>query len=53
MVQTILALILAVFKSIPYFDKWFSKTPQEKIEEGQAKLDQEQQDLKDSGRPQW
>lgn len=52
MLTTILESILAALKSIPYFDKWFSKTPTEKIEDAKETARKESDEFRKTGRPQ-
>ena len=51
--ESILALLVGFFKSIPYFDRWFTKTPTEKVDEIKKDLQEEQNEFKESGRPKW
>ena len=49
--QTIINLILEIFKKIPYFDKWLSKTELQKEEEAKQKVDKEHDQNSETGRP--
>lgn len=51
MLSTILEIITGLFKAIPILNQWFTKTTEQKIEEGHQALDNEEQKLKDTGRP--
>jgi hypothetical protein len=47
----ILEAILALLKAIPYFDKWFSKSPAEKVADAKDKSREEIDEFKKTGRP--
>lgn len=51
MVTIILEAITAVFKSIPFFDKWFTKTPEQKLEDIKKDLRGSVDDFHKDGRP--
>ena len=50
-VQGIAAAIMAILKALPILDRWFTKTPTEKIESELEKLRRELEESKKSGRP--
>jgi len=53
MLATILDLITSLLKAIPFFNKWFSRTEAEKNKDIQKKVDEESENMKDTGRPKW
>ena len=52
-VAGIIAAIVALLKAIPYFDKWFTKSPEQKIEDGQKQISDDLDDQAKKGRPKW
>ncbi len=48
---SILDILVGILKAIPFFDKWFTKTPLEKEKEEKKKVDQEHEENKKRGRP--
>jgi hypothetical protein len=45
--------IKAIFSGLPFFDKWFTKTPTEKLDDVKEDLDKEEEEFKKDGRPKW
>jgi hypothetical protein len=52
-IGALLEAIVSLIKAIPIFDKWFTKTPTQKIEDGKQAIDHEEHAVKDGGRPKW
>lgn len=50
-VSGIASAIMAIIKALPILDRWFSKTPTEKIESELEKLRREIEESKKTGRP--
>lgn len=48
-----LEAILALLKSLPILDRWFTKTATEKIEDAKEDIAKAVDKMKDEGRPQW
>ena len=44
--------ITALLKAIPYFNRWFTKTPTQKEEEAKQQLREEMDHFRETGRPQ-
>jgi hypothetical protein len=56
MLATITAIFGAIkefFGSFKYFDKWFTKTPTEKVQKELDKIDDQEEEFKKTGRPEW
>lgn len=51
--ELILAAIKEFFGSFKFFDKWFTKTTTEKVDKAKEKLDKEEEEFKETGRPKW
>lgn len=51
MIKAILEIVVGVLAAIPYFDKWFSKTPTQKVEEGKEDVRRETDEFRRTGRP--
>jgi hypothetical protein len=51
MATGIIEAIVAALKSIPYFDKWFTKAEQDKETSARADVDKEAQNNEKDGRP--
>lgn len=49
----ILEFLVGLVKAIPYFNKWFTKTPTQKVEDAKEQARKEEQEFQDSGRPKW
>lgn len=49
----ILEAIVGLIKAIPILDKWFTKTPTEKLEDIKKAIDEEEQAVKGGERPKW
>jgi hypothetical protein len=49
--ETILGVLVGVLKAIPYFDKWFTKTPTQKVEEGKEQVREDSDHMAQTGRP--
>jgi hypothetical protein len=47
----IFEFLVGLVKAVPYIDKWFSKTPTEKVEEGREDVRKETDHMRDTGRP--
>jgi hypothetical protein len=53
MVAQILLILKALFEAIPILNKWFSKTPTQKVDEGKEDVRKELEEFKETGRPKW
>lgn len=51
MISSIVDLIVQILKSIPFFDKWFTKTELEKENEKKQQVDKEQDSNQNTKRP--
>jgi hypothetical protein len=51
MVATIFEFLMGLIKAIPIFNKWFTKTPEQKVEEKKSDLRDEIDQFKETGRP--
>lgn len=49
--ESILAGIVAIFKAIPYFDKWFSPNLEKQVKKEKEKARKGMDEFKKSGRP--
>lgn len=53
MIAELIALFSNFFKSIPIFDKWFTKSIIEKEEDVKKDIAKEKEKFKEDGRPEW
>lgn len=53
MFTILLGAVKAFFEAIPFFSRWFTKTPTQKVEERQATTAEEIEKAKKTGRPTW
>ena len=52
-IKVILEIIRDFIKSLPILNRWFTKTPSEKIDDKQQDAHKTHEDFKKSGRPKW
>jgi hypothetical protein len=48
-----IAFIKSLLAAIPILDRWFTKTPTQKIEDGYKQAQDDADHLKETGRPKW
>lgn len=53
MIEAILAAIVAIFKAIPYFDRWFTKSAAKKEEDAKKEIRDAIENARKTGRPRW
>lgn len=51
MIEAIIAAVTAIFKAIPYFDKWFSKSSIEKEEKAKDEVRDQFEKLRKNAPP--
>jgi hypothetical protein len=51
--QTFLEILKQILAAIPILNRWFTKTPAEKIEKREEEVREEIEEFKKTGRPSW
>lgn len=52
-ITAVFGAIKEFFASFKWLNKWFTSTPTEKVDKAKAKIDEEEQEFKEDGRPKW
>ena len=53
MLASIFEFIVALIKAVPIFDRWFTRTPTEQIEDDKERERKRTEEERKTGRPKW